>query len=674
MVTGCTRGGVGDSEFNFIAGLHRSAASSPVNRDCVSAYAADREDLEVRDESVIFGGVIMRHFGHMLCDGTSRLWYPATHPQDRRKVVFVMYPEETEPYYEILELAGIPRERVEVISKPTQFAEVTIPGETVHSLGTCGYKKEWQDLISRMRQNVTPSPYKKIYYTRSKFENSGCVGEEYFDAFFAANGFKVVSPELLPFKEQVALMAGADEVATIMGTTAIQSIFTKPGTRFTVLNRSKSMVKSVILSLHAAQSTAFLVDVYKNFLPEQQAGRCVYLLAPTPHWHAYLKQQGLHGAENLEYPEKDNIYRYLLAWGERYKSEAGFQWIKNETVPDIARRINKYFFDRNVDTARFPLPEKWRSKTRTNERLIRDVASLEEQLLYARSQGQSLGCASVSCFENTLYIEVPLHCLSREMGKTTATFRLHVPAETTPAAKIPAEIKPIGKGGGLFASCQIGADSLCALCSDNEIAGLCMTIELVGESSILELPVTLSPEKGPRLFVMRRDNKTYAVCFPDKMSASEVFVRIALLSVWMKIPAECRISHFDWDANKANFTGTLNHPLARMPEAQMHLVEKGNPESAYLVRMHITGGHGATLDWKLELDPIGMYKHSAFEKIIFDFDFDIEGINQRANFGYRRPVGTMKLLKAVQPKMGDDSFAIIEDKDRSLGLEHHSSK
>lgn len=663
---GLFAGGVSDSEFNFIAGLRRSAGKSDVNRNCTSSYEVADDDLEFRDESVIFGGVLMRHFGHMLCDGTTRLWYPATHPEDRRKVVFVMYPREKEPYFDILELAGISRDRVEIILKPTRFAEMTIPGETVHSLGECGYKEEWRGLLSRMRQNVEPSPYKKIYYTRTKFEGSGCVGEEYFEDFYSSNGFMVVSPETLPFREQVALMAGADEVVTTMGTTAIQSIFTKPGTRFTVLNRSKTVVKSVILSLHVAQSRATFVDVYKSFLPEQQAGRCVYLLAPTKHWEAYLKKEKKLKNQVAEYPLEENIYHYILEWGERYKSANGFQWIKNETVPGIAARINSYFFDREIAVSKYPHPSSWQKLEDENENLYAEVMNLKERLILAKASAQTLCVSRISPSENGIIFCTVLNNLGAKAEDISVIFRLRDVIEKERMFELPVEFME-GEKQNLLLYINIDSEKFSQFCVDGAVSAFEGFLEV--KTKLFASSMPLFPSLGHvEEFVL--DGNLVGFSGSSDIENRTLF-QIGKLSDWFSAPGESRITKFEWNNNKAIIRGSFTHPLAGNQEGSLHLASKKDCESFVFIEPQSVSRETGSLDWVFSFDPTKIFEGSTLEECIFDLDFEIRGIHKRINFGRKRPKGTMALMRAVDHELGNNKLVAVEDEDKSIGFVLH---
>ncbi len=56
-------GGVLDADLNFVAGLFRGLTDRGWG-NIFSAYKVESADIDQSDEDVIFGGVLMGHFGH----------------------------------------------------------------------------------------------------------------------------------------------------------------------------------------------------------------------------------------------------------------------------------------------------------------------------------------------------------------------------------------------------------------------------------------------------------------------------------------------------------------------------------------------------------------------------------------------------------------------------------
>lgn len=68
------------------------------------------------------------------------------------------------------------------VTKITQFKEMTIPEEAVHTWDDC--KAEWVLPFEMMSGNVKGKGYEKIYLSRSKYGSKNpTIGEKYFEVF-----------------------------------------------------------------------------------------------------------------------------------------------------------------------------------------------------------------------------------------------------------------------------------------------------------------------------------------------------------------------------------------------------------------------------------------------------------------------------------------------------------
>ncbi len=86
-------GGVCDSQNKWVAGLTRTtenASFKPGWFGYLKAYSVKKEELIQREESVVFGGILVDHFGHCLIDSLNRSWWFLQNPNDSRKIVFVV--------------------------------------------------------------------------------------------------------------------------------------------------------------------------------------------------------------------------------------------------------------------------------------------------------------------------------------------------------------------------------------------------------------------------------------------------------------------------------------------------------------------------------------------------------------------------------------------------------
>ncbi|MBQ9479278.1 MAG: DUF563 domain-containing protein, partial [Selenomonadaceae bacterium] len=153
-------GGVFDRNFRFVGGYLRK--TDPTYRDgsTVSvAYAP--KDVIVLQEEVIFGGMMMGHFGHFILECLNRYWYFIKNPQDKRRVVFVvhwgvMWHGLTDWIKAFLQFVDIDESRILIIDRPTMFKKIIVPDQSLYL--NDGYCKEYvsiyDHIIKRAQQSV----------------------------------------------------------------------------------------------------------------------------------------------------------------------------------------------------------------------------------------------------------------------------------------------------------------------------------------------------------------------------------------------------------------------------------------------------------------------------------------------------------------------------------------
>ena len=285
-------GGVCDRNGEFVAGRRRSLYNDTANLSALWAYPVSGEQVAVRNESVIFGGVIFSHYGHLITDATARLWYLIGN-QDTRKVVFVARPNHISKFAAadwrpIFKLAGIDTDRIEIIDKPTRFTNITIPDEALYSFS--GYRPEWGTFFDAVLKNVSPSPHRKVYFSRTHCKRNDMFNEDLFESYYKSQGFHIVYPETTPFEEQVACAAGAEEIVATIGTLSHNFLFCRPGTNATILLRSNSIVMPQLLIGAARKLHCRYVSVHENVLPAKHSN-CVYYLMPTPFFKLTLAKE-----------------------------------------------------------------------------------------------------------------------------------------------------------------------------------------------------------------------------------------------------------------------------------------------------------------------------------------------------------------------------------------------
>ena len=166
-------------------------------------------DLKLPDEipfvnkTVIWGGLLIPHYGHFLLQSTTRLYYYLKNCDKSTPIVFAVFNQELPKYMrDFFDLLNIPPEHLILVDKPTQFKKVICP-----ALSSVYYKDWTEDFIlpfSESAKDIKPTPYQKVFFSRNKWSGlAKCVGEENLDTFLCKNGCHSVELQDLFLKEQL---------------------------------------------------------------------------------------------------------------------------------------------------------------------------------------------------------------------------------------------------------------------------------------------------------------------------------------------------------------------------------------------------------------------------------------------------------------------------------------
>ncbi|MDP3261845.1 MAG: glycosyltransferase 61 family protein [Tabrizicola sp.] len=165
----------------------------------------------------VWGGYLIRHFGHLVAEQLTRL------PQSLRDrpddiCLFTVPPEdrpETLPGYiwDVLDWHGVRRDRVVIVSDPclVQTLHVAAQGEMLGQIPTA---TEYLDLLEdRARRNaLLPERHRLVFVTRAGLVpagGGGHAGEGYLATLLEGLGVRILDPGRVSLREQLALYAGA---------------------------------------------------------------------------------------------------------------------------------------------------------------------------------------------------------------------------------------------------------------------------------------------------------------------------------------------------------------------------------------------------------------------------------------------------------------------------------
>ena len=129
--------------------------------------------------------------------------------------------------FTFLELLGVPRDNIIILEKTTRFRNVYVPDQGFN-LPVFSSKK-FGKTFQKMAESVKPKKFDKVYVSRTRLQSRKTYGEEKVQKIFEKNGFKIIYPETLSLREQIAYMRGAHVLAGCAGTALHMSLFMKPG-------------------------------------------------------------------------------------------------------------------------------------------------------------------------------------------------------------------------------------------------------------------------------------------------------------------------------------------------------------------------------------------------------------------------------------------------------------
>ncbi len=257
-------GGVLDQEDTFIV---ESSFYLPFNRsdsaDWGGFYSYENKG-NISEEQVIFGGFINNNeWGHFITDWSQRLWYPIQSDPDSR-IVFCQRGNDRllANIRKVLEIIGIPEERLLLLregDEPIRFSRILIPEP---SISPKGYTDQFRVIFEKAaeeikRKNPNASVEKRIYMTRTGLRPLKDYGEEELEDFFRKNGFHIMEPEKLPIEEQILLLSGCEELASLEGSAAHNVVFAKKGIHQIILEKSQAVN---VRQLYICQSGDIRVD------------------------------------------------------------------------------------------------------------------------------------------------------------------------------------------------------------------------------------------------------------------------------------------------------------------------------------------------------------------------------------------------------------------------------
>lgn len=171
------------------------------------------------DEKVVFLGFFRAHHGHFITEELARLWWVLQNTAHHKFIYSRLHSKEFSAFERfILDFFNLNERNLIPITKPTKFAQITVPDDSFWNENGIKMHRKMIDFIT---SKVTPQRLQnnKFYLSRRRFDKARSLefGEEYFEQIYAKKGYKIVYPETLSPSEQLALWGGGIKICLRRG-------------------------------------------------------------------------------------------------------------------------------------------------------------------------------------------------------------------------------------------------------------------------------------------------------------------------------------------------------------------------------------------------------------------------------------------------------------------------
>lgn len=194
----------------------------------------------------LFGGILSGHFGHMLVEGTGRLW-ALRGRADIAGVLFFARPFDrarhcAKLFAQMAALLGLPP--VTVVENPVTVDRLVLAEQGLGSGELMLGRPEARAFLRERLAAVAPDGSgRRFYITRSgqPARRGMILGEASLEALFAAEGYEVIRPEDFRMEQQVAMFRAASHVVGTEGSPFhLLAMAAQAGCKAAVIQRRRS--------------------------------------------------------------------------------------------------------------------------------------------------------------------------------------------------------------------------------------------------------------------------------------------------------------------------------------------------------------------------------------------------------------------------------------------------
>ena len=258
-------------------------------------------------KKVIFLGFLLTGFGHSYTDDLRKLWFLKT--DECRSLVANGYelvyttswnlPIPTE-VLDIFELAGVNLNCARHIKQLTHFDEIVVPDNSIKATDYGRvYCREYAEMINGIKMAVPDSTksVSKLYLSRTKFSFGSKKerGEEEIESVFRSLGYEIVFPEEHSVVEQIQMVRSCDHFAATEGSVSHLSLFCKPETDVTIINKANYLNFHQVMVNEFADLRVTYIEAHHSSMADKKYPWCgPFFLCINRHFERFVQRPVLH--------------------------------------------------------------------------------------------------------------------------------------------------------------------------------------------------------------------------------------------------------------------------------------------------------------------------------------------------------------------------------------------
>lgn len=221
-----------------------------VRRNCILSPTGEIKESNINKGTLkgIYVGHLLSIWGHCITDNFRKLWFlKSAQCKQLKENGFLIYytlhqhtNHLSDNYKELLQYLDIDASEFNQIDEDTNFEVLYVPGDSMDD--EHHFYREYKDLIDTIYNRIPYSDNtpKKVYFSRSRWNNGRDFGEKYIETVFQKMGYTIIYPEQMPLKEQLSILRSCDSFAATEGSVSHNMLFVKENAECIVIRKTRS--------------------------------------------------------------------------------------------------------------------------------------------------------------------------------------------------------------------------------------------------------------------------------------------------------------------------------------------------------------------------------------------------------------------------------------------------